>query len=241
MPVNLLTEACICRVREAMVFWSPSSARLQQCSSQAQAQPRLQGRVQIVDVFSLEVVSGYSRDPQGRLLLHAAPSVAQGRSWSLAKAAQLIRNDARPHRWVALQLDNRAWGLFWAGGGLQRCRELLAEQINDAEACSALVPVTADRVLELVLSGQQHSSTNAGHKTRAGTQRRAMPSWPVPAMAGSDPWRLVLITSAIWLALLAAVVSGFVVLLERQNRTLQLLLERTEPTTAKPSARRTIP
>jgi uncharacterized membrane protein YhiD involved in acid resistance len=39
----------------------------------------------------------------------------------------------------------------------------------------------------------------------------------------------VLITSAIWLALLTAIVSGFVVLLERQNRTLQLLLERTEP------------
>jgi hypothetical protein len=229
MPVNLLTEACICRVREAMVFWSPSSARLHQGTSQAKAHPRLHGRVQIVDVFSLEVATGYSRDPHGRLLLHAAPSVAQGRSWSLAKAAQLIRNDARPHRWVALQLDNRAWGLFWAGGGLQRCRELLAEQVQDAEACSALVPVTADRVLELVLSGQQHSSTNPGHKTRAGTQRRAMPSWPVPAMAGSDPWRLVLITSAIWLALLAAVVSGFVVLLERQNRTLQLLLERTEP------------
>ncbi len=41
--------------------------------------------------------------------------------------------------------------------------------------------------------------------------------------------RQVLITSAIWLALLVAIVSGFVVLLERQNRTLQLLLERTEP------------
>jgi len=39
----------------------------------------------------------------------------------------------------------------------------------------------------------------------------------------------VLVTSAIWLALLTAVVSGFVVLLERQNRALQLLLERTEP------------
>ena len=56
-----------------------------------------------------------------------------------------------------------------------------------------------------------------------------MPSWPVPAAGGSDPWRLVLFTSAIWLAFLTAVVSGFVVLLERQNRTLQLLLERTEP------------
>lgn len=113
MPVNLLTEACICRVREAMVFWSPSSARLQHGTSHAQAHPRLHGRVQIVDVFSLEIATGYSRDPQGRLLLHAAPSVAEGRSWSLAKATQLIRNDARPHRWVALQMDNRAWGLFW--------------------------------------------------------------------------------------------------------------------------------
>jgi hypothetical protein len=96
-------------------------------------------------------------------------------------------------------------------------------------ARTALVPVTADRVLELVLSGEQHSTTNPGHRPRARAQRRAMPSWPLPATAGSDPWRLVLITSAIWLALLAAVVSGFVVLLERQNRTLQLLLERTEP------------
>ncbi len=218
MPINQQTKDCIHRIRDALVFWAPQPA-----------QPRLHGRVQIVDVFSLEVATGYSRDPHGRLLLHAAPSVAEGRSWSLAKAAQLIRNDARPHRWVALQMDNRAWGLFWAGGGLQRCRELLAEQMQDAEACSTLVPVTADRVLELVLSGEQNTTTTPGHTPSAGTQRRAMPSWPLPAMTGSDPWRLVLVTSAIWLALLAAIVSGFVVLLERQNRTLQLLLERTEP------------
>jgi hypothetical protein len=43
----------------------------------------------------------------------------------MAKAVQLIRSDARSRRWVALQLDKRAWGLFWAGGGLQRCRALL--------------------------------------------------------------------------------------------------------------------
>jgi hypothetical protein len=64
----------------------------------------------------------------------------------------------------------------------------------------ALVPVTADRVLELVL-----------------------------------------ITSAIWLALLAAIVSGFVVLLERQNRTLQLLLERTEPSLERSKEKSSIP
>ena len=67
-------------------------------------------------------------DPQGRLLLQAQASVAAGRNWSIAKAAQLIRNDVRPHRWVALQVDKYAWGLFWAGGGLQRCRELLEKE-----------------------------------------------------------------------------------------------------------------
>ena len=109
--------------------------------------------MQIIDVFSLQVATGYIRDPQGRLLLEAQPSVAAGRSWSFAKAAQLIRNDARPHRWVALQLNKRAWGLFWAGGGLQHCRELLAAQISDAETCSALVPVTPEALLRLVLDG----------------------------------------------------------------------------------------
>ena len=63
MPVNLLTDACISRVRGALVFWSPASARLD--DGVPRCRPRLHGRVQIVDVFSLEVVSGYSRDPRG--------------------------------------------------------------------------------------------------------------------------------------------------------------------------------
>jgi hypothetical protein len=110
MPTNTNTESCIRNERGALVFTAPGSGRLRDGS-----------RVQIVDVFALQMATGYTRDPQGRLLLEAQPSVAAGRSWSLAKAAQLIRNDARPHRWVALELNKRAWGLFWAGGGLQRC------------------------------------------------------------------------------------------------------------------------
>ena len=219
MPVNLLTEACICRVREAMVFWSPSSARLQQGTSQAQAQPRLHGRVQIVDVFSLEVATGYSRDPHGRLLLHAAPSVAQGRSWSLAKAAQLIRNDARPHRWVALQMDNRAWGLFWAGGGLQRCREQLAAEGGHADASSALVPVSAEKVLDLVLSNDR--STSSHGPLRADLSQQSILKW-------------VGLTSAVWLVILALISAGFLHQLERQDRKLDLLLERLEATDINP-------
>ena len=219
MPVNLLTEACICRVREAMVFWSPSSARLQQGNSQAKAQPRLQGRVQIVDVFSLEVAPGYSRDLQGRLLLNSAPSVAEGRSWSLAKTAQLIRNDDRPHRWVALQMDNRAWGLFWAGGGLQRCREKLAAELGHAEASSALVPLSAERVLDLMLSHERSTSSH-------GPARGVLPQRPAIL------W--VALTSAVWLVILALISGGFLLQLERQDRKLDVLLERLEARDIKP-------
>ena len=140
MPTNHQTDNCISTERGALVFWAPPpSPRRQSC------------RVQIIDVFALQVASGYTRDPQGRLLIEAQPSVAAGRSWTLAKAAQLIRNDARPHRWVALELNKRAWGLFWAGGGLQRCRELLADRVTEAEACSALVPATPEALLRLMV------------------------------------------------------------------------------------------
>jgi hypothetical protein len=115
MPTNVQMKRCIARECGALVFWSPDAAQRQPAA-----------RMQILDVFSLQVATGYTRDPQGRLLLEAQPSLTAGRSWSLAKTAQLIRNDVRPHRWVALQQDRRAWGLFWAGGGLQHCRELLA-------------------------------------------------------------------------------------------------------------------
>ena len=73
-------------------------------------------KVQIVDVFSLELATGYDKDPTGRLLLSSEPSVSAGRTWSLAKACQLVRNDKRPHRWVVLHRHKKAWGLFWAGG-----------------------------------------------------------------------------------------------------------------------------
>ena len=75
-------------------------------------------KVQIVAVFALELATGYDRDPEGRLLLSSEPSVSASRSWSLAKACQLVRNDKSPHRWVVLHRHKKAWGLFGAGGDL---------------------------------------------------------------------------------------------------------------------------
>ena len=213
MPTNTRMESCLAEERGAMVFWSP------------EVQQRKPGsKVQIIDVFSLQVVTGYTRDPQGRLLLESQPSVAAGRSWSLAKAAQLIRNDARPHRWVALQLDKRAWGLFWAGGGLQHCRELLAAQVSEAEACSALVPVTPEALLRLVLDLEAERAVAAGSAKPAAAWRRVQPV---------NPWRVAAWTSLAWMAVLGITVVSFLSVLERQDRKLELLLERTAPSAVK--------
>jgi hypothetical protein len=200
-------ERCITRERGALVFWSP-----------AVSQRKAGARVQIIDVFSLQVATGYTRDPQGRLLLEAQPTMAAARSWSLAKAAQLIRNDARPHRWVALQLNQRAWGLFWAGGGLQHCRELLAQQITPSEASTALVPATPEALLRLVLDLGADPSTPPRISSGAAS-----------APQGMAPWRIAAWTSAVWLVVLGVTIAGFLAVLERQDRKLELLLQRTAP------------
>ena len=202
MAVNTQTDNCISREGGALVFWAPGR------------EPKRQGsRVQIVDVFALQVATGYTRDPQGRLLLEAQPSLAAGRSWSLAKATQLIRNDARPHRWVALQQNKHAWGLFWAGGGLQRCRELLADQVSEVEACAALVPATPEALLKLLLELDPPAKATAERSLKA----------------AGGAWKLVALTSAGWLVVLGITVAGFLGALERQDQKLELLLERTQP------------
>jgi len=199
MPTNIQMGRCIASERGALVFWAP-----------AESQRKAGTRVQIIDVFSLQVVTGYIRDPQGRLLLEARPTMAAARSWSLAKAAQLIRNDARPHRWVALQLDKRAWGLFWAGGGLQHCRDLLAQQIPPSEASAALVPATPEALLRLVLDLEPEAQAGI-------------------SASGPNPWMLVAWTSLAWMTVLGITVAEFLGALERQDRKLELLLQRTTP------------
>ena len=108
--------------------------------------------MQIVDVFALELATGYSKDPEGRLLLSSEPSVSSGRTWSLAKACQLVRNDRRPERWVVLHRHKKAWGLFWVGGGLDQCRAALTAAMGIEQTGGALVPATPEALLRLILT-----------------------------------------------------------------------------------------
>ena len=222
MPTNHQTESCISTERGALVFWAPAPNPRRQSS-----------KVQVIDVFSLQVATGYTRDPRGRLLLESQPSVAAGRTWSLAKAAQLIRNDARPHRWVALELNKHAWGLFWAGGGLQSCRDVLMARDGDAKDGSALVPATPEALLRLMLDLEQETPSTA----RRTFWSRSVTSEPAISPISPNPWTLVAWTSLAWMVVLGITVAGFLAALERQGRKLDLLLERTQKTNQRLEAR----
>ena len=54
MPTNTQMESCVADERGSLVFWSPNMQHRKPAS-----------KVQIIDVFSLQVVTGYIRGPQG--------------------------------------------------------------------------------------------------------------------------------------------------------------------------------
>ena len=179
-------------------------------------------KVQILDVFALRLATGYEKDPTGRLRLQSEESLAQGRTWSLDKACQLVRNDSHPHRWLVLHRHKKAWGLFWAGGGLDLCRDELGRQAGAAVA-GAIVPATPEALLRLVLALDEPRDTDKEWTDKHKKEKRRGKS--IAAQTGF-PWRAIAITSSIWLVVLVALGFNSNYQLQQQNNKLQLLLER---------------
>lgn len=193
-------------------------------------------KVQIVDVFALELATGYSKDPEGRLLLSSEPSVSSGRTWSLAKACQLVRNDRRPERWVVLHRHKKAWGLFWVGGGLDQCRAALTAAMGIEQTGGALVPATPEALLRLILTLEE-PEVEPVLITKIKKQKKAADEEeeePLNRHQGF-PWKAVTITSAVWLAALGMLGASLTSQLQQQDQRLQQLIERLEarPNTVK--------
>ena len=225
MPDNTLTPDCLHRIGGAQIFMSPTWT------------PDQKGvKVQIVDVFALELATGYSKDPEGRLLLSSEPSVSSGRTWSLAKACQLVRNDRRPERWVVLHRHKKAWGLFWVGGGLDQCRAALTAAMGIEQTGGALVPATPEALLRLILTLEE-PEVEPVLITKIKKQKKAADEEeeePLNRHQGF-PWKAVAITSAVWLAALGLLGASLTSQLQQQDQRLQQLIERLEarPNTVK--------
>ena len=175
-------------------------------------------KVQIVDVFALRLATGYEKDPAGRLLLQSEESIAQGRTWSLAKACQLVRNDAQPHRWVVLHRHKKAWGLFWVGGGLDLCRDHL-QRLLGTEPISAIVPATSDTLLKIVLSMDDLDESPLLQELRPKSRKKPQSS------TDHFPWKAVAITSIAWLIVIGGIASYSAFAMQRQSNLIQQLIK----------------
>jgi hypothetical protein len=185
-------------------------------------------KVQIIDVFALELATGYDKDPEGRLLLSSEPSVSAGRTWSLAKACQLVRNDKRPHRWVVLHRHRKAWGLFWAGGGLNQCRDELANRLGSEASTSAIVPATPEALLRLILTLEEPEAEPV-LITKIKKVKKSSDEEEIPDRGQAIlPWRVVGLTSAVWLIALVVLGVSLTSQIQRQDQRLQQLIERIE-------------
>ena len=180
-------------------------------------------KVQIVDVFGLRLATGYEKDPKGRLNLLADSSLSQGRTWSLAKACQLVRNDSKPERWVVLHRHKKAWGLFWAGGGLDLCRDELKGRLSE-DATGAIVPATPEALLRLVLSMEEVEEREPHHSNN---QKRKRKRQSIAAQT-DFPWRAIAITSLIWLIITSGISLSSSLQLNQQRELLEQLIKTTK-------------
>ena len=216
MPDNNLTPDCLHKIGGAQLFMSPTWT------------PDQKGvKVQIVDVFALELATGYSKDPEGRLLLSSEPSVSSGRTWSLAKACQLVRNDRRSERWVVLHRHKKAWGLFWVGGGLDQCRETLTAAMGVEKAGGALVPATPEALLRLIMTLEE-PEVEPVLITKVKKEKKSSGEEESPDRGQSFPWKAVAITSTVWLAALGVIGVSLISKLQQQDQRLQQLIERLD-------------
>ena len=184
-------------------------------------------KVHIVHVFALELATGYSKDPEGRLLLSSDPSVSAGRTWSLAQACQLVRNDRRPHQWVVLHRHKKAWGHFWAGGGLDQCRAELTQTMGAQQAAGAIVPATPQALLRLILAMEEPEEAPV-LISEAKYQEEPSEKQETLEARQTFPWKAVALTSAVWLAALAVVGVSLTSQIHRQDQRLQELIERLD-------------
>jgi len=94
--------------------------------------------------------------------------------------------------------------------------------------------VTPEALMRLVLdlNLEPEPEPEAGQPSSARRSSRTSSSWR-PVMT-PNPWKVAAWMSLAWLAVLGITVAGFMAVLERQDRQLELLLERTAPAFREP-------
>jgi hypothetical protein len=134
----------------------------------------------------------------------------------------------RPHRWVVLHRHKKAWGLFWAGGGLNQCRDELTKQMGSEASISAIVPATPEALLRLILTLEEPEVepvliTKIKKQKKSSDEEQSLDRGQA-----AFPLRVVALTSAVWLTALVVLGLALTSQIQRQDQRLQQLIERIE-------------
>jgi len=93
--------------------------------------------------------------------------------------------------------------------------------LNNSDGCTDLVPATPEALLIRLLELERYEQSLEKNKK---TVLPVLGPWNYEQI---NPWKLVAWTSLAWLAVVCLTVSGFLVVLQRQDQKLELLLQRT--------------
>lgn len=111
----------------------------------------------------------------------------------------------------------KAWGLFWAGGGLDACREVLAQRAGSA-VTSAIVPATPEALLRLVLALEEPDA-DLHMQSKNKNKRKSI------AAQTNFPWRAVAITSLAWLFVLTGISCYSSFQIQQQSELIKKLID----------------
>ena len=240
MPNKIQVEACIKKEEGVLVFYAPNTS-----------QDKFNSESQIIDLFSLEIATGYEEDENGRLKLHTEPFVEEGITWPTTKAIGIIRAENQQQQWIALQKDKSAWALFMGGGGLQHCKKLLLNNLrsqnstpsqqmpNDRpkdiwdEAITPVITSNIDQKPKKPLEKQLTEKPSRKSSVKDQDSKKRYPRKPKNSdrelsLARTSILKAVIWTSLAWFALLLVFTAGFLTVFERQDRRLDLILQRLE-------------
>ncbi len=168
MPDNKAMENCIKEVCGSIVFCEPGlpeeNSNWGEYIKDAQAH--------IIDVFSLKVATGIPSLEKESLSLQTKSFVVEGITLSIFNAAYVISKAKNPKRWVVLHHDKKAWGMFFGGGGIQKCRELLGMGTVDEKDLEILKPAKIDEILQAFQQSEIQLSTR--EKTKRNLPREIL-------------------------------------------------------------------
>ena len=137
MPNNIKTKRFLHCHRGVIVFCSQKPSTSKRITKLA---------FQIIDARNLQIVDNIVATNDIGIEIHTTSLLVDGKDLTLPEACKAVAKHRDPYRWIIIEKNKHCWGLFFAGGGLGLCREMLKHYKNRSN-CRLSQPMKLPRWL----------------------------------------------------------------------------------------------